>query len=104
MQEVRDSKEYAWKWITASELLCRSACDLVDAHLVPNAAGTATAIFYDGEDTHGRIIISARVSGITHCDLHPNVPIYCRRGLYIAIITNTRGILVQWRPRLAKEG
>lgn len=104
MEKERDSKEYAWKWVTASELLCPTACDLVDAHLVPDAAGFATAVFYDGESTTGEIIISARVSGITHCDLHPNVPIYCRRGLYLAILTNTRGILVQWRPRSSREG
>ncbi|MBA7481121.1 hypothetical protein ES707_16591 [subsurface metagenome] len=104
MEQERNAKEYAWKWITASELLCRSACDLVDAHLVPDAAGFATAVFYNGEDTNGEIILSARVLGITHCDLHPNVPIYCRRGLYIDIVTNTRGILVQWRPRASKEG
>ena len=99
-----DSKEYSWKWITASELLCPVACDFISAHLVPDAAGTATATIYDGESTSGDIIIRVRTAVSRHCDLEPPVPIYCRRGLYIEIITNTRGVLVQWRPRLSKEG
>ncbi|GAI37984.1 unnamed protein product [marine sediment metagenome] len=26
MEQERDAKEYAWKWITADELLCPTAC------------------------------------------------------------------------------
>ena len=104
MEQGRDTKEYAWKWITASELLCRSACDFLSAHLVPDAAGTATATIYDGEDTNGKIIMRCRTAVSRHCDFDPVIPVYCRRGLYVEIITNTRGILVQWRPRASEEG
>jgi len=99
-----DSKEYSWKWITASELLSRSACDLIDAHLVPDAAGTSTAEYYNGEDDNGELIIKTRIAASQHCDLHPTVPIYCRRGLYVKVTANVRGILVQWRVRSSKEG
>ncbi|GAH60970.1 unnamed protein product [marine sediment metagenome] len=99
-----DSKEYSWKWVTADELLCPTACDLVSAHLVPDASTTATATYFDGQDTKGRTILRVRVAGSKHCDFDPAQPVYCRRGLYVEIVTNVRGILFQWRPRSSKEG
>jgi len=92
-----DSKEYSWAWVTADRLLSHGACELVDAHLVPNAAGTSTAEYYDGENDTGDVIMKTRIAASQHCDLHPATPIYCRRGLYIKLTANVRGILIQWR-------
>jgi len=92
-----DSREYSWRWITASCLLSHGPCELVDAHLVPDSAGTSTAEYYDGENDNGELIISSRIAASQHCDLAPKVPIYCQRGLYVKVTANVRGILVQWR-------
>jgi len=92
-----DSRDYSWRWIEASALIANGPSELVDAHLVPNAAGTSTAEYYDGENDTGVLIIKSRIAASQHCDFSPNVPIYCARGIYVKITANVRGILVQWR-------
>ncbi len=98
-----ESEKYSWKWVTKDTLLSTGPCELVSYHLVPDAAGTATATIYDGQNTHGEIVMRCRTAVSRHCDFDPCIPIYCHDGLYIDIITNTRGILVQWRNDSRKE-
>ena len=98
-----ESEKYSWIWVTKNTLLSTSACELISAHLVPDAAGTSTAIIYNGQNTHGEIIISFRGNGGYHTPFQPPVPVYCRGGLYVVITSNVRGILVQWRNKPEEE-
>ena len=92
-----NSKEYSWKWVTQDELLSHGPCELLYAQLIPQSAATATSTLYDGENTKGDIISSFRTAESRPCEIDPPVPIYCRRGLYIDIAAQTKGIFVQWR-------
>ena len=104
MTEERDAKEYAWKWVTATGLLCRSACDLNYVLLTPDD-GACIITLYDGEDTSGKIIATVKTIAARSTEFSPSKPIYCRRGLYLSnIVDNVLGTLVQWRPRASKEG
>ena len=107
MEQERDSKEYAWKYVTADELLCPTACDFIYAKLVgKEAAGEAN--LYDGENTLGKQIVRLDSGGLWNCECSPPVPVYCRRGLYLGdTATDTvtiDGVLVIWRPRPSEEG
>jgi len=103
MEQERDAKEYAWKWVTAAELLCPSACDFLYAKVNP-VDDTCNVTIYDGEDASGAIISVIDSQFVTNCELSPAKPIYCRRGLYVGTMTGCVGMLVQWRPRSSKEG
>jgi len=100
--EEWDSKEYSWKWVTAAELLCRSACDFIYAKLTPAAAAGGTTL-RNGENANGEIIAVMLTAGAYNCEVSPRRPIYCRRGLYVDTVT-TAGVLVQWRVRKSQEG
>ncbi|GAH63874.1 unnamed protein product [marine sediment metagenome] len=103
MENERDSKEYAWKWVTESELLCPSACDLCFA-LLTSPDDISDCTLYDGENNLGRTIALLEGSANRSFPFLPAKPIYCRRGLYVEKGTRMKGVLIQWRPRLAKEG
>ena len=92
-----ESTKYKWQWITLDTLLSTGPCELIFAELVPDAAGTATAVIYDGQNTSGDIVISFRGNGGYHTPFKPKKPVYCRKGLYVDITANIRGIFVQWR-------
>ena len=100
--EIYDAKQWSWKWITVSELLCRGACDFLYAKLTPDAAAGGTTL-RDGEDANGTIIAVMLTAGAYNCEVSPRRPIYCRKGLFVDEIT-TAGVLVQWRERSSKEG
>jgi len=102
MQEVRDSKEYSWKYVTDAELLCKGTCDFLYAKLTPDAT-VSDVTLYDGEDTNGKIIDTIRAAGLYNNECSPPVGLYCRRGLYVDTIT-TGDVLVVWRVRSSKEG
>lgn len=99
-----DSKEYSWKWITASELLSRSACDLLYAQAVSDGGKIQDTILYDGESTSGDQLINLQKGVIGNITFSPKMPVYCRRGLYVDIGSSTEGVFVQWRVRSSKEG
>ncbi len=103
MENERDSKVYSWKWVTAAEILSKSACDLLYIKVMPSG-GTCDVDIYDGENTNGTLIVTMNSEFITNCELLPKEPIYCRRGLYIDDLTAITGVLVQWRVRSSKEG
>jgi len=91
-----DSREYEWRYLTASALLSHGPCEICTVLLLSGAAaGTLTA--YDGENTNGDII--ALFEGLA---AHSNVwkfykPVYCRRGLYVVLDQNCASAFVQWR-------
>lgn len=91
-----NSKAYAWRWCEKDQVLTRSPCELVYAHLVVSAASTDSYL-YDGENTSGEKIVPLVAAAVTGLEFRPPVPIYCRRGLFVDVGTNVTGILVQWR-------
>lgn len=98
-----DSKSISWKWVTADELLCPGACDLIYAALVPSGA-TTDSYLYDGEDTSGTVIINLYAATARVMPFAPKAPVYCRRGLYVDVGSSVTGIFVMWRVRNKREG
>lgn len=91
-----ESKEYSWKWVTADELLSHGPCELLYARTM-TALAEANTFLYDGENTLGTPIVEFE-SGIAQGHtFSPKAPVYCRKGLYVDIGTNTIGVFVQWR-------
>ena len=100
--EEWEAKEYSWKWVTAAELLCPTACDFIYAKFTPTEeAGGVT--LYHGENATGLVIVILLTAGAYNCEVSPRRPVYCRRGLYVDTVT-TGTLLVQWRVRSSKEG
>jgi len=102
MQDLRDSKEYSWKYVTDAELLSKSACDFLYAKLTPDTT-VADVTLYNGENTNGEKIVKIAAAGLYNNECNPPVALYCPRGLYVGTVT-TGDVLVVWRVRGSKEG
>ena len=98
-----ESKQYSWKWVTATELLSHGACELIYARTM-SAGAEADTYLYDGENTNGKVIVEFENGVLNGQEFRPKVPVYCRGGLYFVKGTNTIGIFVQWRELGHKEG
>lgn len=92
-----EGKDYAWKWVTADECLCKTICEFLGSHHVPSTAGTSTIDIYNGVDTGGEVIVKCRTAESRATPFHPPKPVYCRNGLYIDIKANCLGVFVMWR-------
>lgn len=92
-----ESKDYAWKWVTADECLTRKPSELLYVKFIPSSAATATATVYDGTDSSGTIVVAFRTAQSRQADFTPLKPAYCRGGIFIDSIANVKGIFVQWR-------
>lgn len=90
-----ESLKYSWAWVTADRLLSHGRCELIYALLAQSDYGTSTS-FYDGENTSGDLVATLFHSEFSNYRFNPKVPVYCRRGLYVDIGTNTK-VFVQWR-------
>lgn len=94
--ENRPSKEYSWRWVTVDSVLSRGPCELVYARS-SSADTEADTFLYDGENTTGDPIFEFE-NGVKDGNVFsPRQPVYCRKGLYVDIGTNTIGVFVQWR-------
>jgi hypothetical protein len=98
-----ESKEYSWKWVTATGLLSHGACELVYARTMSAGAENSTYL-YDGENTNGTPIVEFEGGVSDGHEFSPKEPVYCRHGLYFVKGTSTVGIFVQWRELGHKEG
>ncbi len=90
------SPEYSWEYVTASKAVEKGHCELIYARLVVTAGSTNSAL-YDGTDTNGKKITDLKDAAITDLEFSPPVPVYCDRGIYVAVGTSVSGILVIWR-------
>ena len=98
-----DCKEYASKYITATELLDVTACELVQ--IIPLAGGNVGDLrVYDGEDAQGELKLRVRIPANGSRPFVFNPHVYMRKGLYIVFTEQIDGCFVQWRSRLSKEG
>jgi hypothetical protein len=90
------SKDYSWAYVDVSRKLSDGPCELVFAYLVPSAATTDT-VLYNGRNAQGGVITTLKVAVVTGHKFKPPVPVYCEKGLYIAVGTSVSGVFVQWR-------
>lgn len=103
MEQERDSKEFAWKWVTADEILSKTACDFCCIMLTATT-DVGYCYLYDGENAQGTLIGRIECLANRSVMFVPHHPVYCRRGLYLDIVSNLFGCFVMWRPRASKEG
>lgn len=91
-----ESKEYRWAWVTADLLLSHGACELVYAFVASDGQTTGKAILYDGENITGSMIATIESIANSGTPFSPNVPVYCRKGLYVDYAAGV-GVFVMWR-------
>lgn len=98
-----DSKEYSWKWVTADELLSKTAVDLCQI-ILTCANGNCNMKVYNSENDIGDYVM--RLKALQNRSVNAGIlcHIYCRRGLFVTLDGNCLGAFVQWRPRPSKEG
>ena len=96
-----DSKEISWVKAQASQLICPSACDLIQVILCASTP-TLQVQIYDGENTSGDLILDCK----TNYSISLEFPhgMYMRRGIYFRNQTKTLSALFRFRPRPSKEG
>ena len=96
------SKEYAWKWVTASRTLSHGPCEMCYA-MITSAAAASTVTIYDGESATGDIIAVLEGPATISQQMHFMAPIFCNKGLYVALDQNVTGVLIQWRELMNEE-
>ena len=90
------SKDYTWKFVTASELLSRRPCELCSI-ILSCEGGACHAVVYDGHNTNGKVIINFKSleKRAQQIPLHDHI--YCNEGLYVYLDDDVRGLFVMWR-------
>lgn len=96
-----DNKKISWVQAQASQLICKTACDLIQVILVAST-GTLQAQIYDGENTFGDLILDCKAPYTTNLEFPYGM--YMRRGIYFRNQTKTLSALFRFRPRPSKEG
>ena len=98
-----DCKEYATKYLTATEVLSNCACEL--SHLDVLASNDRGDLnIYDGRDANGELKLRIRPANSSNEHRHFTPHIYFRRGLYVVFTQKIAGCFVQWRQRPQSEG
>lgn len=92
-----ESIGHSWAWVTADRRLSQGPCELIYAQAVSDGGNIQDTWLYDGKDTNGEKIINLQKGTTGNITLNPNVPVYCRRGLYVDVGSSTEGVFVQWR-------
>ena len=95
--KMPESSKYSWAWITASRQLHLRACELVYVYLYNDSSNMATVTIYDGENAQGDIVAVLWLNVTSSMWFKPAEPIYCRRGLFLALSDDIEGCFVQWR-------
>ena len=92
------AEKYAqWKWVTASEKMTTTPCELIYAQAVSDGGEIKDTILYDGENTNGDIIINLQKGNTGNITFSPKTPVKCQKGLYVSIGSSIEGVLVEWR-------
>ena len=97
-----ESKQYSWRWLTGSGPLSHGPCELCYA-MITSAAAASAATLYDGESATGDIIAILEGPATISQQMHFMAPIFCNKGLYVALDQNVTGVLVQWRELSNEE-
>lgn len=99
----RESIEYSWKWVTATELLSHGACEICNMMLTCED-GACHADIYDGENLNGTMVVSLKTLEKRTQPMSLVHHIYCRRGLFVFLDDDCRGLFIQWREIGHKGG
>ena len=98
-----ESKEYNSKYLTQTEVLDTTACEL--AQIIPLAGGNVGDLrVYDGEDAQGELKLRVRIPANGSRPFVFNPHVYLRRGLYVVFTEQIDGCFVQWSSRPSREG
>jgi hypothetical protein len=89
------SKDVQSKFFTADAKISTKPCWLHYAQIVPAGAVTDTSM-YDGHNTNGELIFTLNSAVATIQPFRPAKPVYCKKGLYLDIGSNTTGVFIQW--------
>lgn len=92
-----EGRQFAWDNISASRLVCKTACELHFAILTAGSSNSY-ATFYDGENTNGRKIAKVEVNEYPSEKVHFGKGIYCESGLYVELESGMDEVLVQYLP------
>jgi hypothetical protein len=92
-----DSKKYSWDWVTTDRAISTGPCELVYAQAVSDGGKIQDTWLYNGTSTGGDKIMNFQKGVTGNIVLNPQVPLYCHRGIYVDIGSNTEGVLVIWR-------
>jgi len=98
-----ESKEYASKYLTATEILSNTACELSQL-LILSSNATSDLKVYDGVDTNGELKLRIRGPASQSKPYPFNPHIYFRRGLYVEFVQKVDGCFIQWKQRPQIEG
>lgn len=103
------SKDYGWRYITASQLISDKPCELLFIYASPSAFNNSVVI-YDGQSDVGDVVNTPwgyGRDGTTDTMLllpivfNPPVPVRLSKGLYIKL-SNINNAFIQFR--ILKEG
>jgi len=86
--------QYKSSWITFSQAVEKTKCQLVDATIVATSAGAAAANIYDGPNATGKKIGQLATPASDMRELSPRQPIDLENGLYIELGSNVAGVLI----------
>jgi len=87
----------SWKWFTANEIAEKGPG--IISYVIVSAKGEATAVtLYDGADTNGELIATLETTAAQSRPYAFHDHLHFKKGLYVAVDTNTLGILVVWHP------
>jgi hypothetical protein len=92
-----DSEKDSWAWVTADQVLSTGPCELVYAQAVSDGGKIQDTWLYNGTNTNGDKIINLQKGATGNITLNPRRALYCQRGIYVDVGSNTEGVLVIWR-------
>lgn len=103
MPEEEKAIDYSWRWITASQMLSSTACELCTLIATPDGNNAVVSI-YDGENASGTLMAELRILANRSVPFTIHHHAYCRRGLYIVLDAHVDGVFVQWKPLPTRRG
>ena len=94
-----ESEKYKWAWMTKDTLLYDDCCELLYVYAYNDSSNPATVTIYDGDNTHGDIVVVVYQPATGSEHFSPKEPVYCRSGLYVVLSSEVDGCFVQWRNK-----
>ena len=99
--EMQKWKMWAWKTITADELVMRGPGFLGCATVASNSSGVCSSLIYDGYDANGRLLLAMACKDDDMEISNFHLPLYFRQGLYVDIGDNVLGLTLHFIPDMA---
>lgn len=94
-----DDNNTRWEYLTASGLVIHQKCFIHSIIVAGAAAGNATGVIYDGDNTTGRVLLPIAVLSSDTKQFLFLKPLPCEQGVYIDFTANITGVAVQFSLR-----